>query len=545
MYSSSENLLTGTIPKIKSHQLLFGNSIVESGSCDQYTNNNSHLNIEAKLDIKSYENSSLRSVSYNSPLFPPIKSKKLNLRQLNAEICDGKIVVFPNKIKQCILTNPNINATIETHFKDEAYINDISDINNKKDISKFSEYEDLTSDNTSFFVREKVDDETVLENVPKLSENGCKRDTIQFSSEIDTSTSKMEVTALIIKDTSIENTNRVQNTIALNSSNCLLNTKESNASSIELMRSICDPLDMSLSSPNIETITNTPPKNIESVTIEACDETKHVTELDVTPQNNKSLYQQRQTIYFNQDIAPLKGDMHSVSGLCSYKIESKSSQDINLSEYNYNNNEFKCTPISKVTKCNEAVVMRRKALDFSDGSSDSLVLNLKEARAALSCNCERRLEGTPHRSFLEFVHLEKEVENDDEISFDISIPDEQLRENEQQKQRREMEYLYKSSNINLSGLNLIETDNLHFSLISSPISDPFFYERSTANLTPNLPLPNKRQTLLFNDCPMDESINCSENESKNINIGSTNEYSFKKYTLQESIDKEVRNLNVM
>ncbi|XP_036224323.2 uncharacterized protein Spc105R isoform X2 [Bactrocera oleae] len=538
--SSSENILTGTLAKIKDSHLLCGNLIIESDPDDQHTNNNSLLSIETKLHIKNYENSSLRSVSYNSPLFPPIKSKKINLRQLNAEICDGKIIVFPNKIKQCPLTNPNDNSTFKTILKRDT--NDISyNTDTKNDTSKFSVYQDMTSDSTSFFVKEKVGDETGFINVSKLSANGYERDTIQCSSEIDTSSTKMVLTASIIKDINLESIsidfyNNLQNTNELKSSKYILNGKEPNKSSKELMRSISDLSDMSLNLTSIPTITNVSPKSIKPVASETCDETKLVTKLHVTPQNNKNFYKQRHTIYFNQDISPLKADIHSVSGLDSYKIELKSSHDINLTEHNYNN-EFKCTPISKVTKGNKAVMMRQKALDFSDGSSDSLVLNLKEARAALSSNCKRRIEGTPHRSFLEFVHLEKEVEKDDGISFDKSVLDdlkpkllkghtlEHLRETEQQKQRK--------------------TDNLNTPLISNSISDPIFYKRSTANLTPNLPFPKKRQPLLFNDCPMSESINCSKTEPKNICNGSTNEDSRKKYAVPESIDKEAyaRNLN--
>ncbi|XP_050337587.1 uncharacterized protein LOC126763882 isoform X2 [Bactrocera neohumeralis] len=522
--SSSENIFSGTLTEIKNCRLPFENLIVESDPDDKPTNNNSFLSTEAKLDIKNCENTSLRSVSYDSPLFPPIKSKKLNLRQLNAEICDGKIIVFPNKIKQCFLTNPNINSSCKTILKDG--INDISyDINTKNYSSKFSDYEDMTSDSTSFLVKEKVGDETGLGNVSKLSKNG------QCSSEIDTSA---VLTASFIKDKNVESINtdfhNFQNTNELKSANYILNSEESNESSKELMRSIHDILDMSLNLTNIQTVTNVTPKSIKSVASATYDETKHVFKLDVTPQNNNNLCKRRHTIYFNQDIAPLKAHIHSESGFESYKIEPKQSQDIHLIEDNYNN-EFKYTPVSNVSKCNKTVMMRKKSLDFSDGSSDSLILNLKEARAALSSNCKRRIEGTPHRSFLEFVHLEKEVEKDDEISFDKSVLDDlklkslegqtlqNLGETEEQKRR---------------------TDNRHRSLISSPISDLIFYKRPTANLTPNLPFPKKRQTLLFNDCPMDQSINSFKTEPKNISCDSINEYSLKKYAVTELKDKKVK-----
>lgn len=535
--ASSENLFTGTILKIKDNRFLCANTIVESGSDGQYSNNSSICNIEGKSDIKNDENSSLRSVSYNSPLFPPIKSKKLNLRQLNAEICDGKIVVFPNKFKQ--QTSPNINNVLKMHFKDEEYINDISEvINNKKDVSEFLEYEDMTTDNTSFLVREKVGDETVFGNVSKQAEHDGGN----------TFPTKEVFSSSIIKDISLESINRdfpnnVQNISGLKPSTYILNAKKSNASNKDFRRSVYDPLDMSLNLTNIQTLRNTSPKRRESEDTETCYETKDVTELDLTPQNNKNLYKQRHTICFNEDIAPLKSDLHSLSGLDSNKLES--SHNINLQEDN-DNIELKCTPISKVAKVNKAVVMRQKALDFSDGSSDSLILNLKEARAALSSNCKRRIEGTPHRSFLEFVHLEKEVEKDDEMSFDKGIqeesnpksPIEPFKENKQQKPRHEIESSHKSSHINLSRFNLIEIDNLsRISVASSPISDSFLYKRSTANLTPNLPFPKKRQTLLFNDCPMDESINCSE--PKNISIRSTNQDIHKKCTAPESIDTEM------
>uniref|UniRef100_A0A034WGU1 Uncharacterized protein n=2 Tax=Bactrocera dorsalis TaxID=27457 RepID=A0A034WGU1_BACDO len=535
--SSSENIFSGTLTKIKNYRPPFENLIDESDPDDKPTNNSSFLSTEVKLDIKNYENSSLRSVSYNSPLFPPIKSKKLNLRQLNAEICDGKIIVFPNKIKQCFLTNPNVNSSFKTILKDG--INNISyDINTKNYSLKFSDCEDMTSDSTSFLVKEKVGDETGLGNVSKLSKNGFKRDTIQCSSEIDTSA---VLAASFIKDIHVENINKdfhnFQNTNELTSANYMFNSEESNESSKELMRSIHDILDMSLNLTNIQTVTNVLPKSIKSVASATYDETKHVPKLDVTPQNNKNLCKRRHTIYFNQDIAPLKAHIHSESGLDSYKIDTKQSQDIHLIEDNYNN-EFKCTPVSNVSKCNKTVMMRQKSLDFSDGSSDSLILNLKEARAALSSNCKRRIEGTPHRSFLEFVHLEKEVEKDDEISFDKSVLNDlkikslegqalqNLGETEEQKRR---------------------IDNLHRSLISSPISDLIIYKRPTANLTPNLPFPKKRQTLIFNDCPMDESINSFKPEPKNINCDSINEYSFKKNAVTELKDKKeyVENFNVI
>uniref|UniRef100_A0A0K8U0U4 Uncharacterized protein n=1 Tax=Bactrocera latifrons TaxID=174628 RepID=A0A0K8U0U4_BACLA len=534
--SSSENIFSGTLTNITNYRLPFENSIVELDADNKVTNNNSFLSTEAKLDIKNYENSSLRSVSYDSPLFPPIKSKKLNLRQLNAEICDGKIIVFPNKIKQCFLTNPNVNSSFKTILKDGTNDNSY-DINTKNYSSKFSDYEDMTSDSTSFLVKEKVGDETSLGNVSKLSKNGYKRDKIQCSSEIDTSA---VLTASFIKDINVESINKdfhnLQNTNELTSANNMLNSKKSNESSKELMRSIHGILDMSLNLTNIQSVTNVLPKSIKSVASATYDETKHVPKFDVTPQNNKNLCKRRHTIYFNQDIEPLKARIHSDSGLDGYKIESKQSQDIHLLEDNYKN-EFKCTPVSNVSKCNKMVMMRQKSVDFSDGSSDSLILNLKEARAALSSNCKRRIEGTPHRSFLEFVHLEKEVEKDDEISSDKSIL------NDLKLKSLEGQTLQNLGEIKEEKR---KTDNLRRSLISSPISDLIFHKRPTANLTSNLPFPKKRQTLLCNDCPMDESINSFKTEPKNINCDSINEYSFTKYVTELKDKKEyVENLNVI
>ncbi|XP_067641683.1 uncharacterized protein [Eurosta solidaginis] len=180
-------------------------------------------------------------------------------------------------------------------------------------------------------------------------------------------------------------------------------------------------------------------------------------ELDINSQTNIKINKNRDTIYFNEDIKSLNTDT-------VYVLQS-------------NNHE---------TRINKDM-----------GISDTFILNLKEARkAALFSNCERRIEGTPHRSFLEFVDLEKEVEEDDDVSNEMQF-------------MKNLEYHQKSPRGSESKLN--DNNNFGVTLGTSPIWNSISSKRLTEHLTPNLPLPKRRHTLVFKNCAMNESIIFSSN----------------------------------
>lgn len=520
---------------MQNHQPICEDSIIKSKSDGLVLTVNSPSNMEVELDIKS---NILSSISFNSPLFPPIMNKKLNFRQLNDDIGGGKIVIFPNKIVEkqipniCIDSNSNMKP--EVHNR-ECFEN-VADKINERSSADCTENEDMVSDSTSFLVKEKVGDDTVLQNHSICLDYQYRRNTIHCNSQIDTNYSSVE---------ELEQENNI-NTLGMEKEIILKKPEQFDHNYKSIRKSIYEIQDMSLNGTNVQNISNDISNSIDLETAEFSN--------DVALQNDEDNIK-KHTIYFNQDIEPTLNDELSLSESNNYSLELQSSNNKNIDEMKKEVYAIKSTPISKVKSGSKVFLMRQKALDTSDCGSDSFSLNLKEARTALSSNCKRRIEGTPHRSFLEFVYLERKVEQDNRISFEKECTETTLNvkhtrdanegskecnqndfeKNEENKDKKVVPR--KSTLLNKAGLKTVEIEDQAIPMIVSPISCQIINKRSTLHLTPNLPLPKKRQTLMFDDFGMDESI-CSDKIQSNDLIKSGNELVAKTDTSDESKCKQ-------
>ncbi|XP_036345005.1 uncharacterized protein LOC118754248 [Rhagoletis pomonella] len=530
----------------------------------------SFTNVGLNVDFNSSQCNLSSSMSYNSPLFPPVKCKKLNLRQLNAEIGDGKIVVFPNKnvdnveVGACLVSNKNVGFKPNNNeIREEKNISNLgkSQINNSSaelkpsEISEFdvSKHENsfMLADSASFFVKAKV-----LDSIMKINDK-YRRDTIHFNSEMHTFSPTVTHVNPTIIESEVECVTKNVNNITLFNSSLTSNhssMQTDDLSPIELTpcqqnvdkcdsvgRTIYEIVDMSLNNTDKEISAIISPKRIEP---------------EIFVINDNSSYG-RKTIYFDQEIDSLSATKIEYSHNTQEKVENMI-------------HELKFTLHRKPMIVSKKILRRQIGAEIFNSSSDSFIVNLQEAKAALSSHRKPIIEGTPHRSFLEFEDLEREFEQDQlvcETNAKASVqqhpklklfdacrneircneanhsliqneiirgksqnqfkekenePDEKRFENIESHQNNE------TGNLDESGLKPIISAVIENTLLLSPIFNSVTNKRPTANLTPSLPSPKKRHTLLFNDCGTDESKILSANMT--LRIRSCNE------------DAEVRNI---
>ncbi|XP_067616092.1 uncharacterized protein [Eurosta solidaginis] len=388
------------------------------------------------------KNSQERRSSSNLPL-KKFKTKplKLNLRQLNAAIGDGKIVVFPEK-----------------NVPDQNGDNSAKCISYTSLISHANESQVKISEGTSRSGVKKFSDELPIKlQRTKLSDVYNIKDAYNCFQCEDMSLS-----------TSIIDNEKV-GSVKVSPRNHIEPLEYDHEDSSFIQRTLCVAEDMSFDTAKdcLSTSVQSDMKDIIGIY------SSQTMELDINSQTNIKINKNRDTIYFNEDMESLNTDK-------VYVLQN-------------NNHE---------TKINNDM-----------GISDSFILNLKEARkAALFSNCERRIEGTPHRSFLEFVDLEKEAEQDDDVSNEM-----QIMKNLEHDQKIPRGSESKLKNDNSFGVTHAtfgdgrETDFLEKSLVLSPIWNSISSKRLTEHLTPNLPLPKRRHTLVFKNCAMNESIIFSDN----------------------------------
>ncbi|XP_053970015.1 uncharacterized protein LOC128871888 isoform X2 [Anastrepha ludens] len=622
----TKNIMNDVIPKQTKNQSACEEPVATPKSHGHGLNVYSLSNIGFNVDFYSSQCILSPSVSCDSPLFPPTKSKNLNFRQLNAEIGNGKRVVFPNKNvkdRDVTFSESNINTSpnapnnesqrgkktqLSKHGEEEnngisaeLKLNGMCNINTKNNIT-YSECEDILTESTSFLVKEKVGDETILGNTLQLSDE-FRKNTIHFNSEIDTTISpKVTYVGPLREKTEVEYVTEDLNIITLDtpkSTSYLSSTKTKALGIIKhtpsqhcddecntLRRSIYMVHDMSLNNTNIELMSSVPPQCVKTEVSEInATSSRRIMKFDITPRNILKLDKKRKTIYFNDYIESLNAD--SVSVLDTETLTSKCNDNAQ-GDVESKFHEVNCTPIPG----RKGRLVRQIDVDIS--SDSSFILNLREARAALSSNRKRQFEGTPHRSFLEFVSLEKQVEqgqiclkantieggkepeklveaiqnetqeeynclDGNEMSFREN--EEKIKKNEMENEcgetpeheaqgvlRKPVETFSEIRSLDVSGLTLIESDRNENSLIRSPIFNSGTNKRLTENLTSNFPLPKKRQTLILTDCEIHEATICSESMTlKNLSNNFKGEADIIKDKFPESYCREpcAENQNVI